>query len=112
MSCSFCQWDPPRLVTPEHAVSTFSCPTGGCLYNVMTDPAERHELSAQNPAKLAEPQTAFAKAQATVWWSRGSPDRDDSTLCAAVAAHGNHVAPYRVPGAMPCGAPGLAPYGH
>jgi arylsulfatase I/J len=103
-TCNFCWWTPARFpsqTTPAATSEPFTCDKGGCLFDLANDPQERADVAVGNPAKLAELQAAFASVQATVWWSRGGAEVLQPELCAAVLAHGNHVAPFNVSGACP-----------
>jgi len=61
--------------------ASYDC-TAGCLFNVFDDPHELHEISAANPAVVAELKARAAALEATVW----SPWRGvDSGLACEVA---------------------------
>ena len=46
-----------------YPTGTLQCGAAGCLFNVLTDPYEQHEVSAQHPGVVAELAAEIAKAQ-------------------------------------------------
>ena len=53
-SCQFCWWDGehfPNASQPYANLTfdSFQCPNGGCLFNIIDDPTEHNEVSAEYP---------------------------------------------------------------
>merc|ERR1719329_1386425 len=46
---------------------TFQCPPAGCLFDVVTDPTEREELSAQRPEQVRWMRAEMEKQAASIW---------------------------------------------
>jgi len=67
--------------------------SAGCLFNVFDDPHELHEISAANPAVVAELKAQVAALEATVWspWRGG----DSGLACeVAFANHSGFIGPF------------------
>lgn len=63
--------DDPACKTTEH------CGDSGCLYNIIEDPQERHNVASEQPEKLKEMQQKLAAAQKTFFNpTRGGGEAD------------------------------------
>jgi hypothetical protein len=64
----------------------------GCLFNVLTDPNEEHDVAGDHPTLVKELRARIAAHQAGVY----SPDRggDDGAACAAAARYGGFWGPF------------------
>lgn len=70
-----------------------SCGDTGCLFNVLSDPNEHHECSAQLPAIAADLAAEIKRARGGVY----SPDRgaDDGVACSVAASnYGGFIGPF------------------
>ena len=71
----------------------YQCPATGCLYNVVTDMREEHEISAQFPGVVATMQAEFTKWKATMWST--SHKNDPACKVAAHARWGGFYGPWK-----------------
>ena len=64
----------------------------GCLFNVLDDPTEQHDVAADHPDIVKDLRARIAAHQATVY----SPERggDDGAACAAAARYGGFWGPF------------------
>jgi len=64
----------------------------GCLFNVLDDPTEQHDVAADHPDVVKGLRARIAVHQATVY----SPERggDDGAACAAAARYGGFWGPF------------------
>jgi len=71
---------------------SLDCGSGGCLFNVASDPGEHQDLAALQPARLAQLQEALAREVAGVY----DPDRGEAgdAPCQAAKEAGGYWAPY------------------
>ena len=74
---------PPPLPPPSAAARDAEV---GCLFDVLADPSERHDLALERPAKAREIRAKMARAEAR-WYNpdRGEPD---PRACAVARASG------------------------
>eukprot|EP00929_Paragymnodinium_shiwhaense_P048483 TRINITY_DN24505_c0_g1_i1.p1 TRINITY_DN24505_c0_g1~~TRINITY_DN24505_c0_g1_i1.p1 ORF type:complete len:449 (-),score=76.09 TRINITY_DN24505_c0_g1_i1:212-1558(-) len=59
----------PNMSSIDDPISNhhYHCPTQGCLFNVVEDPSEFHEVSAQHPEIAAAMQKEMEKRAKTIW---------------------------------------------
>jgi arylsulfatase I/J len=72
---------------------SFVCPAQGCLFNVVEDPEEHQEVSAQHPDIVAAMSAELKKQAATIW---ATSHKDDPACdAAAFAIHGGFYGPWK-----------------
>ena len=71
----------------------FACPAQGCLYDVVADVEERHEVSAQHPDVVARLRAELDAEARTIW----STAHEDDPQCreTAVARYGGFLGPWK-----------------
>lgn len=100
-TCYECWWSSPHY--PNNSFPTlnasryppFRCPPGGCLFDIIADPYEYHECSAQFPEVVARLTRRLHEIQKTVWWSPGDFHFRSKQLCDQVEGTGGFAAPYQ-----------------
>jgi arylsulfatase A-like enzyme len=72
---------------------TIICPPRGCLFDVVSDPHEYHEVSADHPQVVTTMQALMEREAATVW----SQPHTQDPMCRQVAKdhYGNFLGPFR-----------------
>ena len=68
------------------------CPATGCLFDVVNDPHEFNEVSAQNPSIVAAMQTLMAKEEATIFTQKHG--KDPQCLQTATSKYGGFYGPW------------------
>jgi hypothetical protein len=88
---------PPRVTCGDPGTGAGGGSGGGaspgCLFNVLTDPSEYHDLAAERPDIVARLRARIAELQATVY----NPDRGthDKDMClAGLDRHGGFLGPW------------------
>jgi hypothetical protein len=82
----------PNASTNHAAETTFDC-GDGCLFNILSDPSEYHNLATTQQGKLAEMRELFAERNRTTYEAPKVPD--DPIKCEAYARnHGGFGGPY------------------
>jgi hypothetical protein len=72
---------------------TIKCPSRGCLFDVVADVREAHEVSADNPKIVDEMRTLMGLEAASMW---SQPHKNDPECAAAATArYGNFYGPWR-----------------
>lgn len=79
----------PSCKTVEHCGKT-----GGCLYNVKTDPTEHHNVAAANPEKLQELKDRLYELQQTVFSPKRTGGDPKLPLHFASAVYGGYWGPF------------------
>ncbi len=70
----------------------FKCPQQGCLFNVVQDLREEHEVSAANPALVAKLRAEMDLQAAGIWST--SHAEDPACKVAAEKMYGNFYGPW------------------
>lgn len=70
-------------------------PDRPCLYNLETDPTEKVNVAAQNPAKVKELQGWFKQLENEYHPPLFNPPNDVGGYCGSIAKHGGWLAPWR-----------------
>ena len=65
----------------------------GCLYDIIADPTEHHEISAEHPEVLQRLLAVLAAENASIY-DPGPPIPDDPRCCSQAAANGGFVGPW------------------
>jgi len=93
------QYPNETTVTDPISSHSFKCPPQGCLYDVVSDPSEMNELSAENP-DVAETMRAELHRQAATIWST-SHKKDPACNAAAHSLYGGYYGPWKEVGEIP-----------
>ena len=68
--------------------------SGGCLFDLESDPVEHKNLAAEQPAVLAALKARLQEIGATVYQSTGNPKKQDAAAVAAAAQRGGFWGPW------------------
>mmetsp|Transcript_43039 Transcript_43039/g.101299 ORF Transcript_43039/g.101299 Transcript_43039/m.101299 type:complete len:414 (+) Transcript_43039:137-1378(+) len=84
----------PNTTTAERSIFDVVEDCGdGCVYNVATDPQERNNLAASEPATLQMMQQRLTKASKTIW-KRTFPPDDPVCMRTAISRYGGYLGPW------------------
>lgn len=86
-------------VTDPISAHSFKCPSQGCLYDVISDPSEMNEVSAENP-DVVETMRAELELQAASIWAT-SHKKDPACNVAAHSLYGGYYGPWKEVGDTP-----------
>jgi len=92
------EWGGPQYpnettVTDPIDKHSFKCPFQGCLYDVVADPTEHHEVSAANPDVVAAMKAELQKQAKTIWST--SHKTDSACKEAARSIYGGFYGPWK-----------------
>lgn len=85
--------DYPNATTNHSAEQPVDCGSGGCLFDIIDDPSEYHDLAKKMPDKLAELFALFVKLNDTSFEAARIPT-DEQQCEAYVGSHGGFLGPY------------------
>lgn len=87
------QYPNESTVTDSIDHYSFSCPSQGCLYDVVSDLEEYHEVSAEHPDIVTEMKAELARQAATIWST--SHRKDPACEAAAHDVWGGYFGPWK-----------------
>ena len=98
-ACTECWWQGPQYPNGSSTWDThateINC-TSGCLFDIIADPTEHHDLASELPAVVASMRQRLGELQRTVFDpDRGLPELRES--CAQCAKNGGFWGPWQTP---------------
>lgn len=87
------QYPNETTVTDPIDGHSFTCPSQGCLYDVINDPAEVNEVSVQNPDVVETMQAELQRQAATIWST--SHKNDPQCNAAVQSLYGGYYGPWK-----------------
>jgi len=93
------QYPNETTVTDPISSHSFKCPPQGCLYDVVSDPSEMNELSAEKPDVVETMRAELHRQAATIWST--SHKKDPACNAAAHSLYGGYYGPWKEVGEIP-----------